>query len=96
METIQTESGAIPVEDLVRVYEQYRRNNQRNQERRRQFLQTDEGKEYNRDRARAYYDKNKKAILEKKKEQYAAKKELNRIVREANLMPPSESHTPSQ
>ena len=73
MSTFQTEYGLVDINELIRGYNIYRRNDARNQERRREFLQTDRGKEYNRERAKAYYERNKETILEKRKKQYQEK-----------------------
>ena len=74
-----TNFGEVQVDELVRVYNNYKQNLQKSQEKRKAWLQTDEGKEYNRGRAKAYYDRNKETILEKRKTMYADKKELRRL-----------------
>ena len=70
----KTEYGDVSVEDLVRIYNSHRRNALKHQERRSEFLQTDEGKEYNRVRAKAYYQAHKADILAKRKQQYEERK----------------------
>ena len=79
MSTTPTNFGEVKVDELVRVYNNYKQGLQKSQEKRKEWLQTDAGKEYNRERAAAYYNRNKETILEKRKEKYAAKKELRQL-----------------
>lgn len=79
MSAIQTEYGNVQVDELVRVYNNHKKANRKSQEKRKEWLQSDEGKEYNRNRAKSYYERNKETILEKRKESYMAKKELHRL-----------------
>lgn len=80
MSAISTQFGAVAVDELIRVYNNHKASNLRAQEKRKQWIQTDEGKQYNRTRAKNYYQKNKEAILEKRKTMYADKKEFQRLV----------------
>jgi|LakMenEpi03Aug12_release.lakeMendotaPanAssembly.Ray.scaffolds.fasta_scaffold536640_2 hypothetical protein len=67
METpVHTQFGEVPLADLVRAYEQKKQKiNERNE-----WFKTDAGREYNRMKAKQYYDKNKEKILEKRMERY--------------------------
>lgn len=84
MESVQTEFGAIQVDELVRIYRKHRQSIARRQEMQNLFLQTPEGKQYNRERAKAYYDRHKEAILEKRKEAYQIRKQQQEANAEAN------------
>jgi hypothetical protein len=74
--TIHTAYGDVPVEALIKSYERERTQAQKKAEKRMEFLQTDEGKEWNRGKAKAYYERNKELIAEKRKRYYAEKKEI--------------------
>jgi hypothetical protein len=71
----ETRYGTVPLQELIRVYELHRGARIRHQNRRLNFLQSEQGKEYNRARAAAYYERHKEAILEKRKETYQLKKQ---------------------
>ena len=92
MSTVNTQFGNVSVDELVRVYQNHKQSIQKAVERRRDWLQTDQGKQYNRDRAKSYYERNKEAILEKRKTMYADKKELRRLAarQEQQINQPSE------
>lgn len=73
-QTIPTAYGEIPVERLITAFNA----TQRHAERKREWLQTDEGKAYNRQRAKTYYENNKGIVLEKRARNYEVKKtEIN-------------------
>lgn len=93
--SVVTEFGEVSVDELARMYTLARHRALRSQAKRLEWLQTDDGKEYNRGRAKAYYQRHKEAILEKRKETYAAKKELDRQVTRytAELTQPSEGRS---
>ena len=75
MSSIQTDLGTVSLDELVRVYVLHKKASQRHQEARLKFLQTEKGKEFNRSRAKAYYEKHKDTVLEKRKAYYQKKKE---------------------
>ena len=66
MEPIQTAYGPTTLAELIRVYEQVKRQNQEHYERRKDYLSTEEGKEWNREHARRYYEAHREAILAKR------------------------------
>jgi len=75
MATVATEFGTVSIDEVVRVYNMVKRRDRRAAERRNAIIaNNDELKEKCRDRARSYYDRNKEAILAKRKESYANKK----------------------
>lgn len=74
METIKTAHGDVPLDKLVHLYELYKVQEDKKAAKRLAFLQTDEGKAYNRSRSKAYYEKNKEMVREKNKARYQAKK----------------------
>lgn len=71
---ITTEHGEVPLSRLVHVYNVYMAGEKRKAEKRKEFLQTDEGKAWNRVKYKCYYDKNKEKVNEKNKARYHAKK----------------------
>lgn len=73
MEPISTDFGNVTLERLVEVYNIYKKHENRKAEKRKEFLQTEEGKKYNRDRAKSYYERNKDVIREKAKSRYVKK-----------------------
>lgn len=73
MDSIPTEYGNVSLERLVEVYNIYKKHENRKNEKRKEFLQTPEGKEYNRQRAKSYYERNKEAIREKVRSKYVKK-----------------------
>ncbi len=82
--TFATNYGQKTVEELVRIYDIYRRTSLRHQENRNEFNQTDEGKIANRERAKSYYEYNKDTILARRKDIYKAKKEQQQLAAIAN------------
>ena len=68
---METQYGKVEIDDLVKVYEA----TQRRKEARKAYLQTEKGKEYNRQKAKAFYERHKAQILEKRKTQYEQDKD---------------------
>ena len=75
MSSVQTDLGTVSIDELVRVYILHKNANKRHQEARAKFFQTDEGKQYNRDRSKSYYERHKETVLEKRKAAYQKKKQ---------------------
>ena len=75
MSTVTTSFGEVPLDTLVKKYETERAREARKYEKRLEFLHTDEGKAWNRAKAKAYYERNKEKILLKRKASYQTKKE---------------------
>ena len=77
MATLATEFGEIPTEEVLRVYNMMKRRDQRASERRTALLHSSvQLQEKNKERAKAYYEKNKDAILEKRRIWYLHQKEI--------------------
>jgi hypothetical protein len=74
MSTVKTEFGEVPLDVLVHKYEVEMKREARKYIKRLEFLQTDQGKEWNRSKAKAYYERNREKVLAKRKETYQAKK----------------------
>ena len=74
METVSTSFGDVPIEKLRHLYETYKQNEEKKAEKRRAFLQTEEGKIQNRKRAKEYYERNRDVIKAKAKAKYIPKK----------------------
>ena len=74
MSTVPTQFGDVPLDTLVKRYEMEKKRDAKKYEKRLAFLATDEGKEWNRERAKSYYQRNKEAVLAKRKAWYQAKK----------------------
>ena len=74
MNKIPTNFGEVEVDELVRIYNIYKRRDAKNQNRRKQVLSTEAGREKNRERSRSYYHRNKDIVLEKRKQEYQKKK----------------------
>lgn len=70
MSTVATSFGDVPLETLVKRYESEKQREARKYEKRLAFLQTDAGKEWNRAKAKAYYEKHKTEVLAKRKDWY--------------------------
>ena len=71
---VDTAYGEQEIEEVVRCYNLWKNYIADMNKRRHEKNQTDEGKQKNRANAKAYYEKNKAAILAKRKEKYASKK----------------------
>lgn len=69
-----TSYGKVSVERLVHCYEVYKAQEEKKMEKKRAYLQTEEGKQWNRAHSKAYYEKNKETIKAKAKARYAPKK----------------------
>jgi len=74
MSTATTSFGEVPIDVLVKRYENEKKRAAKKYERRLTFLQSDEGKEWNREKAKAYYERNREKVLAKRKAAYEAKK----------------------
>ena len=74
MSTVATQFGDVPLEMLVKRYETEKKRDAKKYERRLAYLATDEGKEWNREKAKSYYARNREAVLAKRKAWYQAKK----------------------
>ena len=64
------ENLPAPLETLIKVYKQY----ETNKERKAAYLKSEEGKEYNRKKATAYYEKHKAAVQERNLARYHSNK----------------------
>ena len=62
-----TNYGKVSLETLIRVYHIYKKQAENHKERRKEYLQSDEGKIWNRQKAKNYYERNKEKIMEKRK-----------------------------
>ena len=65
----QTDFGKVSTEELIRVYNLWKKMTKKNVEKRNEYNQTEEGKEKNRARARVYYESHRELILEKRRKQ---------------------------
>lgn len=75
METpVVTQFGEVPLAKLIAAYEQKKRSLQERNE----WFKTDAGKEYNRMKAKQYYERNKEKILAKRAVRYEAEGETLR------------------
>lgn len=74
MTTVQTAYGDIPLEKLVHVYEQQKEYAAKHYEKRVAYLQTEEGKLWNRARSKAYYEAHKEERRAKARARYVPKK----------------------
>ena len=61
-----TNYGDATLPELLKAFETA----QRHKEAKKAFLKTEEGKAYNRNKAKEYYNRHKDLVLEKRKEQY--------------------------
>lgn len=64
---VSTAFGEVEMADLIHCYEISKKAAERKYEKRLDFLLSDEGKEWNRKKAKAYYEKNKEKVLAKRK-----------------------------
>jgi len=76
MTTAANIPDGVKLEDLLRLYER----EQRYKENKKAFYASDEGKEYNRQKAKLFYQRHKEEILAKRKTRYETDSEtlLNR------------------
>lgn len=72
---IATAYGEVDVSVLIHHYEVYKRNEEKKYEKRMEFLMTDEGKAWNRQKSKEYYLRNREKILEKRKAEYVPRKQ---------------------
>lgn len=71
---VLTKYGDVSLETLIEKYEQWKKSIEKHVEARTNFLQTEEGKEWNRKNSKTYYEKHKSEILEKRRLAYQKKK----------------------
>lgn len=74
MTTVQTSYGEVPLEVLVNRFETFKAKNRESYLKRAEYLKSEEGKEWNRQRAKAHYEKHKEEILAKRKAKYVSRK----------------------
>ncbi len=72
--SIETAYGTVPLEKLIHTYNVAQAANKRHVQKRNEFNQTDEGKRRNRERAKAYYERNKALVREKARARYTEKR----------------------
>lgn len=77
MDPIETKYGKVTLETLIGHYEKYREQEAKKYEKRKEFFQTEAGRQYQRKRAKMYYEKNKELVNMKNKARYLAKKALS-------------------
>ena len=73
MATMELPAG-VTLDKLLQVYEKQRMYSERRAEQRTAFYKTEEGKEYNRKKAKEYYERNKETVQKKNKDRYHSKK----------------------
>lgn len=71
---VATQFGNVPLADLILAYEQKKQKIQVRNE----WFKTDAGKDYNRRKAKEYYDKNKDKVLAKRAARYEVEGETLR------------------
>lgn len=74
---VQTEYGEQTIEEIVRGYELWKRLMERTNNKRWEKNQTEEGKAENRARSKAYYERNREKVLEKRRLDRENKKEAS-------------------
>lgn len=74
MNSVSTSHGDVPLDKLVKRYEAMVAREKRHYEQRKEFLSTDEGKQWNREKAKSYYERNRDIVLARRKAAYQAKK----------------------
>ena len=74
METVHTSYGEVPLAEIVRQYERLKAHNEKSNQKRREHIQTEEGKLKNRERSKAYYEKHREEVLEKRAKAYDPKR----------------------
>ena len=77
MTTVNTSFGDVPLDTLIKRYEALVAQEKRKYERKKEFLATDEGKQWNREKAKSYYERNRSLVLARRKAAYQAKKEAS-------------------
>jgi hypothetical protein len=78
---VKTAYGDIALETLVQVYETSRRHN----EKRGEWFKTEEGKAYQRQKAKEYYERNKDKVLQKRAEAYQDE-EKRKVIQDRNRL----------
>lgn len=68
---VQTSNGEVPLQKLLEAYEKKKLYDRRKSE----WAQTDAGKEYNRQKAKQYYDRHKAEVLAKRSIRYETDRE---------------------
>ncbi len=69
---VQTSFGEVDLPALVRAYERTKKQD----ERKKAWLKTDKGKEWNRTKAKEYYEKNKEKVLERCRNNYEGNRDV--------------------
>lgn len=69
---VQTAFGEADIPALVRAYESMKKHD----EKKKAWLKTDRGKEWNREKASAYYEKHKEEVLEKRRVMYEQNRDI--------------------
>lgn len=69
--SVQTAFGQAELPDLIRAYESMKRSD----ERKKAWLKTERGKQWNREKATAYYNANREQVLERRRAWYEANRE---------------------
>lgn len=72
--TMTTPNETPDMATLLKVYQK----EQERKEKRRAYLQTEEGKEQNRIKSAIFYERNRERVLEKRKEKYEEEKDFYR------------------
>jgi hypothetical protein len=85
---VATAFGEVDESVLVHHYELYKKNEKKKYEKRLQYLTTDEGRDWNREKSNSYYERNKDKILEKRKAKYVSRKKKSPVSN-----PPGEEKT---
>ena len=78
---VKTAYGNIALETLVQVYETSRRQN----EKRGEWFKTEEGKAYQRKKAKEYYERNRDKVLVKRAEAYQDE-EKRKVIQDRNRL----------
>lgn len=69
---VQTAFGEAELPALIKAYESMKKGD----ERKKAWLKTERGKEWNREKASAYYNNHKEEVLEKRRQRYEANREI--------------------
>lgn len=85
-----TAFGDVPIKTLVETYEAKKRAELKSKERKRSYLQTEEGKAKNRARAKAYYEKNKEAVRARVLSKYVHKRPRKTQPEDPPAAPPAQ------
>jgi hypothetical protein len=72
MDKVATAFGEAELPALIRAYESMKRSD----ERKKAWLKTERGKEWNREKATAYYQAHKEEVLEKRRQKYEQNREV--------------------